>query len=111
MKIKLKYCLLITLALLFSTAQAQTQIEIINADKIIYKKKINEDRQVLTGNVRTKHEDRYLNCDSAYFYANDNRIEAFSTIKIWQGDTLELEGDYLIYHGNHHLALINAEQR
>lgn len=104
MKIKHSYCLLINLALLFSTAQAQTQIEIINADKIVYKKKINEDRQVLTGNVRTKHEDRYLNCDSAYFYANDNRIEAFSTIKIWQGDTLELEGDYLIYHGNHHLA-------
>ena len=32
MKIKLSYCLLINLALLFSTAQAQTQIEIINAE-------------------------------------------------------------------------------
>lgn len=104
MKITHSYCLLVNLALLFSTAQAQTQIEIINADKIVYKKKINKDRQVLIGNVRTKHENRYLNCDSAYFYAKDNRMEAFSTIKIWQGDTLELEGDYLIYHGNHLLA-------
>ena len=56
---------------------AQTQIEIINADKISFNKKNNKDRQVLTGNVKTKHKDRFMSCDSAYYYANDNKIEAF----------------------------------
>tara|TARA_B100001093_G_scaffold121227_1_gene114082 strand:- start:8035 stop:9414 length:1380 start_codon:yes stop_codon:yes gene_type:complete len=85
---------------------AQTQIEIINADKISFNKKNNKDRQVLTGNVKTKHNEHFMSCDSAYYYANENKIEAFSNIHIWQGDTLSLKGDYLIYLGNHQLAEI-----
>ena len=86
--------------------QSQTQIEIINADKISFNKKNNKDRQVLTGNVKTKHNEHFMSCDSAYYYANENKIEAFSNIHIWQGDTLSLEGDYLIYLGNQQLAEI-----
>ena len=85
---------------------AQTQIEIINADIISFNKKNNKDRQVLTGNVKTKHNEQFMYCDSAYYYANENKIEAFSNILIWQGDTLSLEGDYLIYYGNNQLAEI-----
>ena len=68
--------------------------------------KNNKDRQVLTGNVKTKHKDHFMSCDSAYYYANENKIEAFSNIHIWQGDTLSLKGEYLIYLGNHQLAEI-----
>ena len=102
----LTYLLFLSLVLLCHKSNAQSQIEIINADKISYNKKINEDRQLLIGNVKTKHENRFLNCDSAYYYAKENRIEAFDNINIWQGDTLSLKGDYLIYHGNHQLAEI-----
>ncbi len=90
---------------------AQTQIEIINADKISFNKKYNKDRQVLTGNVKTKHKDHFMSCDSAYYYANENKIEAFSKVHIWQGDTLSLKGEYLIYHGNHQLAEIKKNVR
>ena len=86
--------------------QSQTQIEIINADQISFNKKNNKDRQVLTGNVKTKHKNQFMSCDSAYYYENENKIEAFSEIHIWQGDTLSLKGDYLIYLGNHQLAEI-----
>ena len=88
-------------------AIAQSQIEIINADKISFNKKVSEDRQLLIGNVKTKHEDRFLSCDSAYYYAKENKIEAFSNIHIWQGDTLSLQGDYLLYHGNRQIAEIH----
>ena len=94
-----------------SSCLAQTQIEIINADKISFDKKNNKDRQVLTGNVKTKHKDHFMSCDSAYYYANENKIEAFSNIHIWQGDTLSLKGDYLIYLGNHLLAEIKKNVR
>mgnify|MGYP002858038121 FL=1 len=86
--------------------QSQTQIEIINADQISFNKKNNKDRQVLKGNVKIKHKNQFMSCDSAYYYANENKIEAFSKIDIWQGDTLSLKGDYLIYLGNHQLAEI-----
>jgi len=90
---------------------AQTQIEIINADEISFNKKISEDRQLLIGNVKTKHEGRYLSCDSAYYYAEDNKIEAFSSVHVWQGDTLSLKGNYLLYHGNNQLAEIHQNVR
>ena len=63
------YFLLLSVTMLNCVANAQTQIEIINADEISFNKKISEDRQLLLGNVRTKHQGRYLNCDSAYYYA------------------------------------------
>jgi lipopolysaccharide export system protein LptA len=103
------YYLLVIFNLLSGVANSQSQIEIVNADKIYYNKKISEDRQVLIGNVKTKHKDRFLTCDSAYFYSKENKIEAFSNIHIWQGDTLSLRGDYLIYHGNHQLAEIERD--
>ena len=90
---------------------AQTQIEIINADEISFNKNINENRQLLIGNVKTKHEDRFLICDSAYYYAKDNKIEAFNNIHIWQGDTLSLKGEYLLYHGDSQLAEIHKNIR
>lgn len=86
--------------------QSQTQIEILNADKISFNSAIDENRQLLKGNVKTKDNDRYLTCDSAYFYAKENKIEAFSNIHIWQGDSLNLKGENLIYYGNHQLAEI-----
>ena len=90
---------------------AQTKVEIINADKISFNKKNNKDRQVLIGNVKTKHKNHLMSCDSAYYYSNENKIEAFSKVHIWQGDTLSLKGDYLIYHGNHQLAEIKKNVR
>jgi len=97
--------------MLSGVIKSQTQIEIINADKISFNKKNNKDRQVLTGNVKTKHNNQFMSCDSAYFYASENKIEAFSNIHIWQGDTLSLKGDYLIYLGNHQLAEIEKNVR
>ena len=101
------YFLLLSVTMLNCVANAQTQIEIINADEISFNKKISEDRQLLLGNVRTKHQGRYLNCDSAYYYAKENKIEAFNNIHIWQGDTLNLKGEYLLYHGDNQLAEIH----
>ena len=60
--------------------KSQNQIEIINADKISYNKEINENLQVLIGNVKTKHYNYFLTCDSAYYYSSDNKIKAFNNI-------------------------------
>ncbi len=43
-------------------------------------------------------------CDSACFYEKTNSLEAFDNVKMVQGDTLFLYGDYLFYDGNTQIA-------
>jgi lipopolysaccharide export system protein LptA len=53
----------------------------------------------LTGDVRLRHNEMLMNCDSAHFYTGYNQIKAYSRINIYQGDTLHLKGDSLFYDG------------
>ncbi|MDO9152522.1 MAG: OstA-like protein, partial [Paludibacter sp.] len=62
------------------------------------------DIQVIKGNVRFRHNNALLYCDSAYFYKNANSFDAFSNVRIVQGDTLFVYGDFLFYDGNQRLA-------
>jgi lipopolysaccharide export system protein LptA len=64
------------------------------------------DAQVLTGNVEFRHDSVYMYCDSANFYDKENRFEAFDNVKMVQGDTLFLYGDYLDYDGNTQMARV-----
>ena len=56
--------------------------------------------QILNGNVRFRHDDALMFCDSAYFYENVNSLDAFGNVRIEQGDTLFIYGDKLYYDGN-----------
>ncbi len=79
-------------------------ITIENADSWNYDKEINEDAQLLVGNVAFSHEGVNLYCDSALFYEKTNSFDAFGNIVINQGDTLFVYGDRLYYDGNKKLA-------
>lgn len=48
-------------------------------------------------------------CDSAWRFAESNRIEAFENVYINQGDTIELWGDYLEYSGNTRIATVTGK--
>ncbi len=60
----------------------------------------------LIGNVLFKHEGALMYCDSAYFYADINSLDAFSHVHIIQGDSVDLYGDFLHYEGNTRMAQI-----
>ncbi len=60
--------------------------------------------QILQGNVRFRHEDALMFCDSAYFYEKENSFDAFGHVHFMQGDTLNGYGDVLYYDGNTRLA-------
>lgn len=81
----------------------KTKIEILNADSLVYRGTI-VDAKRLIGNVQFLHDSVYMDCDSAWFYSQENAIDAFSNIHIRQGDTLDLYGDTLYYTGNNKLA-------
>ncbi len=67
--------------------------------------------QILTGNVRFRHEDALMFCDSAYFYEKENSFDAFGHVHFMQGDTLNGYGDVLYYDGNTRLARLRKNVR
>ncbi|MBT3210184.1 MAG: organic solvent tolerance protein OstA [Bacteroidetes bacterium] len=105
------------LLLIFQTSTfSQTKIEILNADSVVYNRKIDRDLRKLIGNVIILHDSAYMYCDSGYLYKNTNSFEAYSNCHIQQGDTLDLYSDFFEYDGNIKLAkarqnvsLINKE--
>ncbi|MCB8998925.1 MAG: hypothetical protein H6540_02495 [Bacteroidales bacterium] len=46
----------------------------------------------MLGNVKFRHQDVFMSCDSAHFFPNLNILDAFSNVHIWRGDTLDLYG-------------------
>jgi len=101
---------LIVIAALFIQAnQPQTtgkkkRVEIENADLYTYNALIKANAQRLIGNVRFRHNQALMFCDSAYSYTDSNRFDAFGNVHIIQGDTLHLYGDKMFYNGDTRLA-------
>lgn len=104
---------LFILSLLLSFgAQAQKsgvkQIRIKQANSLKFSE--NQGRKNrLIGDVIFEHDGILMYCDSAWFFEDDNRIKAFQNIKINQGDTLFLWGDFLDYSGNTKIAEITGD--
>ncbi len=78
---------------------AQSQIKIEQADKLFFDK-TQGNAQKLLGNVKFSHQNAVMHCDSAYFFSETNRVDAFGNIHIIENDTLHLFGDTLHYFGN-----------
>ncbi len=82
-----------------------------NADVIRFDQLARPDIQVLTGRVRFRHEGATLTCDSAYFNRATNSLDAFSNVRIVQGDTLFIYGDVLYYSGQTKMARLRGNVR
>lgn len=91
-------------------ALAQRQIEILGADELEYDAEFGK-IQRCKGNVRFRQDNALMRCDSAWFYEDENRIEAFGNIHINQQDTLNLWGDYLEYNGDTKKAVVRKNVR
>ncbi|MDR0393630.1 MAG: hypothetical protein LBH77_00570 [Tannerella sp.] len=89
----------------------KTKIYLESADVRSFNKKIDDQRQVFNGNVVFRHDSTYMYCDSAYLYDRDLSLEAFGLVRLEQGDTLFVYGDYLFYDGNIELAQMRHNVR
>ena len=79
-------------------AQKKQKIE-FSAQSIQLSKHIGKSAKRLIGNVVLKHQSVIMYCDSAWLF-DDNTLEAYRNIRILQGDSLSLNGDFLKYNGN-----------
>lgn len=90
--------------------QAKSKVYLIHSD-MLRKDSRHPDAQVVTGNVVFRHDSVYMYCDSAYYYDKLGSFEAFSNVKMNQGDTLFLYGDHLYYDGNTQIAEVRNNVR
>lgn len=84
-----------------------TKIKLLNADQLTYDDQLIKARKLL-GNVRFKHKDALMTCDSAYMFTQENRIKAYSNVVINQGDSVFLYGDSLDYNGDNAFARLRG---
>jgi Uncharacterized protein conserved in bacteria len=83
----------------------KTRIDLLHADEGRRDENMPE-AQILVGNVQLKHDSMYMYCDSVLLYEAYNSFEAFDNVRMEQGDTLFIYGDYLFYDGTSQLAML-----
>lgn len=77
----------------------KSKVFLLHSDRGQADKLARPDVQVLIGNVRLRHDSMYMWCDSALIFEKTNSVEAFKNVRMEQGDTLFIYGDYLYYDG------------
>jgi lipopolysaccharide export system protein LptA len=104
LKHTLGFVLLLTVT--FSFAQEEKKIQIISANMANFDNSMGVNARRLIGNVGFKHGDAYMYCDSAWFYASTNSMDAFGSVMVEQGDSLFMSGKFMAYDGNSRLAKV-----
>ncbi|MER2996417.1 OstA-like protein [Pontibacter populi] len=92
-----------------ATQQQNGKVELLGADNLVGSLVNGRRVDKLIGNVRFKQRDTYLYADSVYQYGGNTQVlEAFSNVRITQGDTLTITGDHATYDGTKRTARITG---
>ena len=84
--------------------RSKSYVHMLHTDVTRFNESINPDAWILVGNVQFRRDSMYMFCDSAHYYQKQNSFQAFGNVRMEQGDTLHMSGDYLDYDGNANLA-------
>ncbi len=99
--------LIIFLTCSISFIGQEKKIRILKANSLQYDKEI-KDAQQLIGNVLFEHDSAYMYCDTALLYVANNSFEAFSNVRIEQGDSIRMTGDSVTYSGEDKIARLKG---
>ena len=89
----------------------KTRVDLLFAERAKADQEARPDVQTLVGDVRLKHDSMYMFCDSALVFQKINSVEAFGHVRMEQGDTLFIFGDYLYYDGTTQIAMLRENVR
>ncbi|MDG5798869.1 OstA-like protein [Marinilabiliaceae bacterium ANBcel2] len=81
-----------------------TTIHIDHADYMERSERFKGNVQALFGDVKFRHHQTVMHCDSAFFDRDSNHVHAYGSIHVIQDDSIHLYGDILYYYGNRDLA-------
>ncbi|MFZ1497331.1 MAG: OstA-like protein, partial [Saprospiraceae bacterium] len=85
--------------------EKKEKIKLEQADELVYDQGFSKARR-LRGNVIFSQGEMRMYCDSAYFYDEQNQIEAYENVRITKPDGAQLTGKYLNYNGDTRKAIV-----
>ena len=89
------------------TAQKTTNIILEQSETLTFDKTKGDAFQILKGNVRFRHDNAVMYCDSAYFYDGKNSFDAFGNVRVVQ-DSMTLVSNKMFYDGD--IRLLKARE-
>ena len=94
-----------------SSNSSKSYIHMLHTDITRFDESVNPDAWILVGDVRFRRDSMYMFCDSAHYFQKKNAFQAFGNVRMEQGDTLFLYGDYLDYDGDTNIARVRNNVR
>lgn len=79
-----------------------------NADSLYRPSNEMEEKQIVKGNVKFRQGGMWMFCDSAYYFPEQNSLDAFGHVVMQQGDTLFVYSDKLFYNGAEKHAILTS---
>jgi lipopolysaccharide export system protein LptA len=79
--------------------QKNTNVILEHSESLSFDKTRDGSYQVLRGNVRFRHDNALMYCDSAYFYDGQNSFDAFGNVRVIQ-QSMTLNANKMFYNGN-----------
>ncbi len=104
-----RYLPLMLILLISTSTLAQRRVKLKHADNLAGSIKDGERFDRLIGNVVFIQNTTTIYCDSAHFYQNKNRIEAFGKVHITEGDSVDVTSQALTYDGNKKIAYLRKK--
>ncbi len=92
--------LLLSISVGLSGQTKKAKVDIEQADALLHNESIISNAQRLIGNVRIRHNNIVMWCDSAYSYTDVNVVDGFGNVHILKDDTLHLYADFVNYNGD-----------
>jgi lipopolysaccharide export system protein LptA len=88
------------LTVIISNAQEKKRIKLIKAKDLLSSKAKYNNAQRIIGDVTLKHEDVFLDCDSAHLDKKNNTAIVFDNVHIKKADSIDIYADYGEMLGN-----------
>lgn len=84
----------------------RSYVHLLHTDITRFDEAIDPEAWILVGDVTFRRDSMYMFCDSAHYYQKKNSFLAFGNVRMEQGDTLFLYGDYLNFDGVTNIAKV-----
>lgn len=84
----------------------KSYVHLLHTDITRFDEAIDPEAWILVGDVTFRRDSMYMFCDSAHYYQKQNSFLAFGNVRMEQGDTLFLYGDYLNFDGVTNIAKV-----
>lgn len=102
---------LLPLFLAAQDPEGKERIRLVHANSLEFDRSMGDDARRLIGDVRFEHGAATMDCDSAYLYADRERLKAYGNVHIIHNDSIHLYGDSLHYSGVRRKARLRSNVR